>query len=171
MFTFRVQRHQRARERIQAAEKLLLAVSSMTTDHQSAASRCQDAGSSAKALLLRQRAHTVRPKTTYFTEETDAGVLTAVPSHATSGDHVISYPQLVSQPTKSKTVKEKEKKKIIRSSTFRNKEKKEEKEKPVVSGGVAFQQGNHSEENSARSEQMCIQCISMLKSSLEEMMV
>lgn len=141
---------------IQTAENLLFTINSMTTDH-SAASRHQDAAGSSRVLNLRQRAHTVRPKTTYFSEETDAPA---------SGDHVISHPQLVPQPTKSKTVKEK--KKVARSSTFRSKEKKEDKKEDV---SAMYQQGNHSEENSARSEQIYIQCICALKSSLEEIMV
>lgn len=163
----RIQRHDRARDLIQTAEKLLFTVNSLTSD-QNAASRHQDAGA-ARILNLRQRSQTVRPKTTYFPDETDAGGSSA--GYTNSGDHVISYPQLVSHPTKSKTFKEKEKKKVMRSSTFRNKEKKEDKKEEKPSVGVSYQQGNHSEENSARSEQIYIRCITALKSSLEEIMV
>ena len=169
-------------EVIQTAEKLLSTVNSMTADH-SAASRHQDAASAGanRILLLRQRAQTVRPKTSYFPDEPDAGgTVATLAGHTSSGDHVISFPQLVSHPTKSKTFKEKDKKKVARSSTFRNKEKKEkekekedkkeEKQSAAGSTGVTFQQRNN-DENSARSEQIYIQCITALKCSLEDMMV
>ena len=141
----------------------------------STATRHQDAASSAgtKAINLRQRSQTVRPKTTYFSDEIDGGGSPATLTSYSSGDHVISYPQLVSQPPKPKPVKEKEKKRIIRSSTFRNKDKdkdkKEEKEK--LAGSMGSSQGNHSDENSARSEELYMSCITALKTSLEEIMV
>jgi hypothetical protein len=83
---------------------------------------------------------------------------------------VISYPQLVSQSSKSKNSKEKDKKKVARSSTFRNKEKKEDK-KEERHAPVASHPWNHSEEGGAKSEQTYIDCITVLKCSLEEIMV
>lgn len=162
-------RHKRARETIELAKKLLGIGVPMPAD--------QDPVTNARLLNLRQRSQTVRPKTAYyFSDETDGGgggggSAGIVSSCSSSGDHVISHPQLVSQPARSKTVKEKEKKKVTRSSTFRNKEKKEEKEKLSGLVGATHPVGNQSEENHARSEQLYATCINALKSSLEEILV
>ena len=156
---------------------MLSTVNSLTLD-QGMTSRHQDPAISApsKVLNLRHRSHTVRPKTTYFPGMEESNGPATIPGHASaSGDHVISYPQLVSQSSKGSKVKEK--KKVSRSSTFRSKEKKEKEEKEKDKGGGGGQgsggglQGNHLEDSSRVSEQLYISCITALKASLEEMMV
>lgn len=159
---------------MEIAQKILSTFNSVTSD-QSVVSRHPDLASgtpSSRVLNLRQRSHTVRPKTSYFEDMDGSGSPATIAGHAsTSGDHVISYPQPVSQTPKGSKVKEK--KRVNRSSTFRSKEKKEEKEKTSAGGGGGSQsQGNHLAEESSRiSEQLYISCISALKSSLEEIMV
>ena len=175
LLSCRVQRHKRAKDRIDLAEKLLSALSTITADG-NAASRHQAPPASTNprgGLNLRNRSQTVRPKTAYFTEETDGASSATIPgSNLASGEHVISYPQLVSQssPSKPKPSKEKEKKKVSRSSTFRTKEKKAE-EKKEEKEKLASVTSQRSEEDSARSEQLYISCISGLKASLKEVMV
>lgn len=147
-------------------------MNSLTLDH-SMVARHHDpapAGPSYRGLNLRQRSHTVRPKTTYFPGVDDTDVSGSSATIGTSGDHVISHPQLVSN---SKGSKVKEKKKVNRSSTFRSKEKKEEKEKekekPAAAASVSSTQA--SGEDSSHTEQLYISCITALKLSLQEIMV
>lgn len=170
---------------MEIARKILSTVNSVTSDT-SATVRHQDhappSTTNSKLLNARHRAHTVRPKTAYFSGHDDTdnpGISATITGHAVTaggavGDHVISYP--VPVPKASKPPKEK--KKVGRSSTFRSKEKKEDKkedkDKEKVSGlvGVVHQQGVvMGDEKSRASEQLYIKCITSLNSSLEEIMV
>ena len=170
-------RRKRAKDTMELATKLLSTVNSVTTD-QSVTSRHHYPATSAgsKILLSRQRASTVRPKTSYFPgmeddNPTHTSATMAGFSTTSTGDHVISSPQPLPPPQYTKGVKSvKEKKKVARSSTFKKKEKEEkekekEKEKMVVSPSVP------AEESTLIPEQHYISCISSLKSSLEDMIV
>lgn len=172
MYTCRVQRHNRARESMNIAQKLLVTVNSVTSDH-TLTSRQQEQASApnSRILNLRLRANSARPKTTFFSVSDDIDVgrtSNTINTYSSSGDHVISYPQLVSKSTKTF----KEKKKVTRSATFRNKkeERKEDKEREKQAGAVLLE-GKPTEESSKVSEQLYVSCITALKASLEEIIV
>lgn len=123
-----------------------------------------DTNAASRAILNRQRAQTIRP-TSYFpgVDSTDVGGSSA--TYSTARDHVISYPQPLQQKG-TKPVKEK--KKVVRSSTFKSKEKRDDKDKDrqtPESMGILHDDG------SSISEQEYISCIKIMKSLLEEMMV
>ena len=178
----RLQRHKRAKESMVVAMKILSSDNSMT-HNTSSSTKYQDPSISStyKSVDFHNPSNTTRPKSTYLFGHDDidsAGISSvtvsphAISARATMGEHIISHPI----PKGSKLLKEK--KKVSRSSTFRNKEKKEdkkeEKEKEKISGlvGVVHQQGGMVDnEKSRASEQLYVKCITALKTSLEEIMV
>ena len=177
---------QRAKDSVELAGRLLTQLSSPSTSTADASSAQRYHGAAASSGISRpflrdspknrQRSHTgqqTRPKTAYYSEDSETGGGGGGSSSTMPGEHVISYPVPPGAAFTGKSFKqgkEKKSRKLDRSATFKGKEKEKEKEKEreKLTSSIG---GGDGGESLRVPDQQVVECITKMKEALEEMMV